>query len=1517
MGLQSLIANTVNAVTHRRRKLWRGTTLSYLQLRELSGEQQTALQASLDALQVDYPQVQWARVNGPLQVVAVSHQPELASATLEALLDGAERRAAVEQAPLPARVRFPADQDTYFRTLLEMGADLAGLGAGLALRLVPGRRGGLGLDMSALATALENIPALRQPLEANLGPDNTELALTLMANFGEAMMSGWSGSLTDLAHRYHRLLSYRARCQSWAQWEAALCSTPESHGPVHEPAPGRPNALPQGPVEEYSRSASQLALGGFGFGVAATHSFEQAAASVFSGVPKPARLGLDSFVLHTGLTLSREGMLVLNPAALTCLDRVTGVVLDYELVSAEFGMITEVQLLTELDEKTVQRHLDQLFNYRFPERRHRRGEWMLAPLSSAEVNHLTGAGKHPALDEKHFIRHGLWQGDTLVALVYVQRVPDTTAQLVVNRIHQLGLKLYVVDHDENQVAWLHPDALLSREHLSEQLRARQRDDEVLLYISNCGHRALATADLGLALWQAEAPPPWHADLLCQPSLRHAWLLLEAVDSGRRNSRQAVEFSKIEAVAGLVLSLRRLDPVTIRRIKVAANATAFATMVNAVRHVHRLRPCPDAAQTDMTPWHALSVEHVLKQLETVPEGLTDTEANRRLPPVEAHQDSSLVQLARNWSEELFNPLTPMLVAGAALSALTGSVVDAALISGVVVVNGLVGGIQRFQVEAALARLDQQEQNLTRVRRNGQTRSIPEQALARGDVISLKAGELVPADCRIIEAEHLEADESSLTGESLPVKKRAAPTYSPVVAERSSMLYAATTVVQGHCRAVVVATGDATEARRSHALLMEQQNATGVEARLESLTARTLPISALSGALVLAGGLARHQPTDQLISTGVSLAVAAVPEGLPILSTMAQLASAQRLSRQGALVRNPRAIEALGRIDVLCADKTGTLTEGKLTLACVSDGDRETQPGELTAAHQDILLAALRGSPDGFSGKTLPHVTDQALFDGARRCGITEASQVGDWRRVYEKQFKSERGFHAVLGQIGQPTQNLCRKIFIKGAPDKLLALCSQQFPASDGTNPPAPMPLTDPQRQQLEEKARQLADAGLRVLCVAEKTVADDLDRFENGDVTGLCFRGFVALADPIRSTARRSVEALAQAGVEVMMITGDHPATARSIARQLGLRHPDGVITGAQLEQLDGDELTAQLPQTSVFARVTPAQKGRIVQALQQLGHTVAMTGDGANDAAAIRLADVGIALGEKSTPAARAAADLLVASENIDTIVQAVLEGRALWRSVKDAVSLLVGGNLGEIGFTLLGGLLDGRSPLNARQLLLVNMLTDSLPALAVALRRPKHLAPEELLKEGPEQSLGQALTQDIAWRAVATSGAAALAWGMGRLWGSPERASTIALLALVGGQLGQTFAKGTTSRTIVATSLGSVAVLVGVVQTPGLSHFFGCRPLGPIGLSQAALASVISALGSQVLPEVYQVSREWWQDLMAPAAPKGPQVPSVRLSGPFKILRPPRWLLRQTEDVPHGALVWQLPEAPAPCSE
>ena len=1443
MKFSAVVANAVNAFTHKRRKVWQGSGVAYLQLRRLESEQYLSLQSYIDQYSLSLAGVNWARVNAQLGVLVVNHEPSVGNEVITDMLDWAEQRLGVDQQSLLSQLRFPLDHDDYFRHLVTATVDVIGLTAGGLLRLVPGRRIGTGLDIAALASALENVPALNQNLQKIMGEEGTELALSLLSNFGEALMSGWSGSVTDFIQRYHQLRVYRVRCECWQQWEPLLAANLNLHQPGSNVGPVRPNEMPAGPVGQYSSSAAQLAIGGFGFGVAATHSFEQAAASVFSGVPKPARLGAEGYEQQALETLSKAGLLVLNQEALASLDRLTTLVIDLALVSAEFGMITEVQILDEaLQPAAIQDHLDQLFDFQQPQRVQRQGDLMLAPVSRDHVRHLVEVELHPELDERHFLTLGLWRDEGLEALVYVQRVADSAARLLINRARELKLDVYVVDHNENAVAWLNPKGLLSTANLCDSIQELQREQQVVLYIAAEDHPALTTADLGLCLWDGNSKPPWQGDLIGRRSLQQAWLLLTLAEGALQNAKQAVELAKIEAVAGLVLSLRQLDELSIRRIKLAANGTALVALLNALRRGRQTEAFPQSNPEDFTPWHALSVEHSLQRLGSSVTGISSELARQRQPQLERAAPSVWRQLLLNWADELANPLTPALAAGAALSALTGSLADALLISGVVVVNGLLGGYQRLQVESKLRALDHQERNQNWVMRDQQLQLLDSQQLVRGDVIALQAGELVPADCRLIIAEHLEVDESSLTGESLPVKKKVTPTYSPVVAERGSMLYGGTSVIQGSCRALVVATGEATEAQRSHALHLQDQSNTGVEARLESITAKTLPISALSGALVLAAGLARHQPTDQLISSGVSLAVAAVPEGLPILATMAQLASAQRLSSEGALVRNPRCIEALGRIDILCADKTGTLTEGKLTLVRVADGFNSSDDNQnLTPRMRQVLIAALRASPNGFVDTALPHTTDQALFDGARKRGLTQVSDLGGWGRIYEKQFKSERGFHGVLGEVEDE-----RIVFIKGAPDKLLPKC--RFYLVDQQQ----QPIVAETAQQFEQQAKSLADAGLRVLCVVSKGMPVDSDRFEDADVIDLVFHGFVALADPIRDTAKQSIATLAKAGVEVKMITGDHPATAQSIAEQLGLAHPKGVITGAQLDQLEDQELSQQFAQTSVFARVTPTQKARIVKLLKDLGHIVAMTGDGANDAAAIRLADVGIALGEKSTPAARAAADLLVATENIDTIVRAVLEGRALWGAVKDAVSLLVGGNLGEIGFTLLGGLLDGRSPLNARQLLLVNLLTDSLPALAVALRRPKHASVEELLKEGPEQSLGQALTDDIAWRALTTGGAATLAWGMGKLWGTPERASTIALLALVGGQLGQTIVKGQRSPTVLATGIGSLVVLVGMVQTPVVSRFFGCQPLGPIGLGQAALASTISAVGSQWLPRL-----------------------------------------------------------------
>src|SRR5262249_49654006 len=301
----------------------------------------------------------------------------------------------------------------------------------------------------------------------------------------------------------------------------------------------------------------------------------------------------------------------------------------------------------------------------------------------------------------------------------------------------------------------------------------------------------------------------------------------------------------------------------------------------------------------------------------------------------------------------------------------------------------------------------------------------------------------------------------------------------------------------------------------------------------------------------------------------------------------------------------------------------------------------------------------------------------------------------------------------------------------------------------------------------------------------------DGDTLDHHDVKDLRFLGFLALADPVRTTAGTSLQHLRAAGAHIMMITGDHPNTAAAIADQLGILNEHRAVTGTDLDALDDHDLPELVPQVAVVARGTPAHKVRVVQAFQRLDRVVAMTGDGANDAPAIRLADVGIALGRRGTPAARAAADLVVTDDRLETIISALVEGRAMWRSVRQALAILVGGNLGEIGFTVLGSMLTGTSPLNARQRLLVNLLTDLAPALAIALRRPD-VSPDNLLSEGPQTSLGQALTHEVALRAGATAFGAGTGWLFARATGTETRARTVALAALVGSQLAQTVVLG-----------------------------------------------------------------------------------------------------------------------------
>ncbi len=1422
------------------RRAWIGAKRAYVEVRIPHAEGfSRALEDALEAVEG----IEWARVNATLRRVVVHFvdEPLLVERLLE-IVDGVEREFGLgEPVGWEGRRKFPADSEPVLRFAAEMGTDVVVFGLGVAMRLFGAKTLPHQLDFAALTSLLEFVPQLRGRIEQRLGPEMAELGIHTASGLSQAMVKGTSGPIVDAVGRMLRIREHVAYGDAWHAAEDALGGAPEFHDCPAAQCGLRPGPEPRGPVEHYTSRALAATAGAFGFSFVASRDLAGSTASVFGGVPKPAMAGREAFAADLGYAFARHGMVVMNPQALRCLDRIDAVVVLSSSMCPRSIRVEGIIPVGGFNERDARRNTMRMLDMTDVTAVREDGKWRIGPID--ELRRARPVAASAAVEQqisKLRVPGGLVLGlehrDELVALISLIPMPDPSVESFVAAVRRSELILVCAGHLDERQRWLDPDRIVDAgQHLLDSIRTLQRDGHGVLLISEDPTPALAAADFGVGLCTRHAL--WGASVICGNGFADAETIVEAVRAAKVASQQAVYLSMVEAVSGLILSVGGIRARTVRRVMMAANATSLLAMTNGVRLARSVQPDRAGPATDLTPWHAFEVEQVLERLGSSREGLSPALAAERRRPAKP-EPSPWSRFAELMVDEFASPFAPVLVAGAGLSALTGSIVDSLMIAGVVGFNAALGAVQRYRTDRAIAALDESEGQRVRVVRGGREQSIDVAELAVGDVMVLEAGDAVLADGRIIEATGLELDESSLTGESLPVSKRATASFAAAVADRTSMVFEGTSVAAGECRAVVTAVGDDTEARRGSARA-RQAPQTGVEARLEALTNLTAPIAALSGVALMTSGLSLRRPAAEVISSGVSLAVAAVPEGLPLLATMAQLAAARRLSLRGALVRNPRAVEALGRVNVLCADKTGTLTEGRIRLRLVSNGSREAGLDRLDDELLEILRAAMRASPTA-DAEDLPHATDRALVDGAHECGL-HRSEDDEFERLSDLPFEPARGFHAVHGRM-RDSRDGREHVSIKGAPERVIPLCTSE--SRDA------VALDDARRAELIAASEALAGRGLRVLAVAERQL-DARERIADRHVVELCFRGFVAFADPVRETAKQAVDAMHKAGVGVVMITGDHPHTARAIATELGLLETvDGgeVMTGAELEFLDDASLDERVEHIVVFARVTPGQKVRIVRSLQRRGRVVGMTGDGANDAPAIRLADVGIALGERATPAARRAADVVVTDERIETLVEAVLEGRALWRSVRDAVALLVGGNLGEIAFTVVGGVLEGRSPLNARQLLLVNLLTDTAPALAIALRRPPRTDPEQLLREGPEASLGDALSRDIAWRATVTAGATTAAWLLARVIGTRKRADTIALLTLVGSQLGQTLAIGGRDPTVLAAGLGSTALMLALVETPGVSQFFGSRPLGPIALGQAMSASA-AATGIAVI--------------------------------------------------------------------
>ncbi|MFV0126840.1 HAD-IC family P-type ATPase [Streptomyces sp. HMX112] len=1427
-----------------RRDVWWRPGRCYIEVHGVHGVGGERLARRVERALEGHPGVLWARVNAPSErVVAAVTAPPPAERELVALVDHAEGHltpGADESDDWCPEPHHPCEGPRTRQSVSALTADALGLGIATVRRLAPWL--GLPPETGGFASALQYHPRLRHLAAALGGTEQAESLLPVISALAQGVATRGGGIGVDVLERLAQWREAGAERRSWEEAEPRLVRGPDDA--AAEPLTiGRAGPAPEDATDRYAERAMAAGLAA-GALAAPPAGPRRGLAVALAAVSKAPDAGREGFATSFGRSLALRGVVTMDRGALRRLGQVDTVVLDESTLRSDRYEPADLEPLSGADPERTAERLFALFDTDRPLRVVRGDGWTLGPLDELDLTGRTGRQAEARLRRRGSERTlGLAQGRRLQAVAGLTMRTAPGAEAVAAAARRAGARV-VLATDRPSPAFSFADAVVpAGGRLVASVRGLQADGAVVLLVSG-NRRALGAADCGVGVHREDDPPAWGAHLLVGADLEAAGLIVDAVGAAARVDRDSAVLAAGGSGVGAVAALHAPSRQAAARAMASGNTAATVAFCLGNWRARQLLARPLAPPVSTVPWHLMPTDRALERLRTGPDGLSAEEATARAGTggADGGTGPARLTLPAAFIEELANPLTPVLAGGAALATAVGSRTDAALVAAITGTSALVGGFQRVRTERALAELFARSAVGARVRRGGRERLVTAGELVAGDIVLLRPEDVVPADCRLLETEGLEVDESSLTGESLAVGKDPAPVVATHLTGRRSMVYEGTTVSAGRAVAVVVATGSGTEVGRSLATARQAAPETGVEARLASLTRTSLPIALGSAGAVTAAGLLHGRPLADNLASAVNLAVASVPEGLPFLVNAAQLAAARRLADVGALVRNPRTIEALGRADVLCFDKTGTLTEGRLQLAAVSDGETALPADRLDTPRREVLAAALRATPPARQAEPMAHQTDRAVTAGARGARTGARQGAPRWRRLDTLPFEPSRAYHATSGRTTHGPL-----LSVKGAPENVLERCDR-LRRPDGTA----TALDGPALARLTAEAEQLAGAGRRVLAVAARPMRPDEELTDDG-VRGLVFLGFLTLADPVRTSAAPATARLREAGVHTVMLTGDHPATADAIASTISEITEPRVCTGPELDELDDDELDALLPAVDVIARCSPHHKVRIVQAYQRVGRVVAMTGDGANDAPAIRLADIGIALGRRGTPAATAAADLVVSDDRLETIVSALMEGRAMWASVRAALGILIGGNLGEVTFSVLISSITGGTPLNARQIMLVNLLTDLAPSLAIAVREPSGQVGRRLLAEGPHRSLGAALTHEMLLRGAVTATGAGLAWGAARLTGRQRRAGTVALAAVVGTQLAQTLATGGLDRNVLAAGLGSAAVLAAVIQTPGVSQFFGCTPLGPVAWS-IALGAVAAAtlLGTALSPLV-----------------------------------------------------------------
>ncbi|WP_330342283.1 cation-translocating P-type ATPase [Streptomyces sp. NBC_00557] len=1492
-----------------RRTVWSRPGRAHIEVRGLLGgtKQRERLARGLESALAELSGVRWARVNAALGHVVVDATED--GFDLPGLLDVV---CAVEQAHGVAKQPFTRDRpNAAFDDVPEMLAKVALVSdcVGLVGTLM-GWTASIAWLPGAVRVPLivaDTQPQVRRWLVRRVGHAHADAFLAAAGALVYSITGGMTPLVLDALQQWFKLGEARSRQAVWERREDEFVADGTGLPPqTAEPLP-RPGAMPAGPVEKCAEQTSLAALLGAAGVAAWTRNAEQAGRALLATVPKAAGAGREAFCSVLGRDLAQTGVVPMNPAALRRLDRVSAVVIDSPALCVPRVRLLSVAAGRKQDEAELWQAAQKVLTGLTLKDMADPGPW------AAGGWRLTRGPD--SLDQRPDAESGLhlevhdMDGRGLGRIV-VGCDLDPLADAVIAAARAGDRRLEMTRHSSVAELLRWADyAVPPSTTLADRVRALQQDGHVVALITCHDGEALAAADVGVALLLPAAfpgPAPaalWSADLVCGPGLEHVWRVLSAVDAAHQVSVASARLSMGGSALGALIAAagarRRMWGLTMSPVHCAM----FLAQVGGVRAARRLarRPCPSGHVRGA--WHAMDADDAFQLLRPLrhradtalatSDGAAPTTLGRTRRQLGRATTSVVKSLGLTAQaqhagelfgavcEELRDPLTPVLALGAAASAAVGSNIDSLLVGGVMAGNAVISGTQRMRAEQALkALLTHESITAHRLRRAldspGQDFHVlletadfdPVDAsdLQVGDVIALHPSEVVPADARLLACDGLEVDEAALTGEPVPVAKHPRAIPGADLAERSCMVYQGCTVLAGTGMAIVVATGGQTEAGRAGDLAGNAISASGIEGQLAALTRAALPVVGIGGAAVTTLGLLRGLPVRQALASGVAVAVAAVPEGLPLVATVAQSAAARRLSRYGILPRSARTLEALGRVDVICFDKTGTLTEGRLTLTRLASAE-EILPPDAEEARR-LLRTAARACPA--ADAPVAHATDRAVLEAAEKHEVRDP----DWARVAELPFEASRGYSASVGtDAGRPA------LAVKGAPEVVLQRCTTALESVTGSGEDPDdeagsghrlVPLDDRRLAAAHRMMRQLADQGLRVLAVAQAAVppvgpstddpgqaaaqagntlrADMLDHL----VHDLTLLGFLAIADAPRRTAADAVKRLTDAGVRIVMITGDHPATAAAIAGDLGIPRTRTIVTGADIDSLTTSDCTTAIEGAGLFARVSPEHKVRIVRALQQAGHVVAMTGDGVNDAAAIRLADIGIGIGTHGSTAARAAADLVLTEPDLTRILDALHEGRALWASIRDAVAILVGGNAGEVAFTILGTALAGRAPLGTRQLLLVNLLTDMLPALAVALAHRTRATHTAMDRPAPAP-MGPALARLLAIRGTATALAAALAWQTGRFTGRARRADTMGLAALITAQLGQTLITDWRSPLVLATTGISTTALLTAVQTPGLSQFFGCTPLGPIAWATVAASATTATFGAALAPRLF----------------------------------------------------------------